>query len=146
MSLSEELKNQIKTDLMKHEGIRFEVYLDHLGLPTGGIGHLITEDNYKVGDELPSALVNKWFETDFDTAVTDCCALFLNFESHPDHVKRVLVNMAFNLGRNRLSKFKNMTTAVNEGNYPKAAIEMMDSKWYLQVGLRSKELVEIMRG
>jgi hypothetical protein len=39
-----------------------------------------------------------------------------------------------------------MTTAVNEGNYPKAAIEMMDSKWYLQVGLRSKELVEIMRG
>jgi lysozyme len=146
MSLSEELKNQIKTDLMRHEGIRFEVYLDHLGLATGGIGHLITEEDYEVGDEIPSALVDKWFEADFDTAVSDCCALFLNFESHPDHVKRVLVNMAFNLGRNRLGQFKNMATAVNEGNYPKAAIEMMDSKWYLQVGLRSKELVEMMRG
>lgn len=54
--------------------------------------------------------------------------------------------MAFNLGRNRLSKFKNMISAVNEGNYAKAADEMIDSRWYKQVGVRSKELVEIMRG
>jgi lysozyme len=54
--------------------------------------------------------------------------------------------MAFNLGRSRLSKFKKMVTAVNEGNYAKAADEMTDSKWYRQVGRRSKELVEIMRG
>jgi hypothetical protein len=39
-----------------------------------------------------------------------------------------------------------MITAVNEGNYQKAADEMIDSKWYRQVGRRSEELVEIMRG
>jgi hypothetical protein len=41
--------------------------------------------------------------------------------SHPDNVVRVLVNMAFNLGRTRLSKFKNMVAAVEEKDYVKAA-------------------------
>jgi len=54
--------------------------------------------------------------------------------------------MAFNLGRPRLSQFKNMIKAVNEGNYKKAADEMVDSRWYHQVGRRSQELVELMRG
>ena len=146
MSLSEELKNTIKTDLMKHEGIRFEVYLDTENLPTGGIGHLITDDSYSVGEEIPANVVDKWFEEDFEEAVTDCCAIFLNFTSHPENVQRVLVNMAFNLGRPRLSKFKNMVSAVNEGNYNKAADEMIDSKWYRQVKTRGVELVEWMRG
>ena len=61
-------------------------------------------------------------------------------------VIRVLVNMVFNLGRPRLSKFKNMLAAVNANDYHLAAEEMIDSKWYRQVGRRSEELVEIMRG
>jgi len=81
-----------------------------------------------------------------EVAYSDACAIFLNLDSQPTNVQRVCVNMAFNLGRNRLSKFKNMITAVNEGNYSKAADEMIDSKWYGQVGNRSKELVELMRG
>ena len=70
----------------------------------------------------------------------------MNLDSQPEDCQRVCINMAFNLGRNRLSKFKKMITAVNEGNYQKAADEMIDSKWYRQVGRRSEELVEIMRG
>ncbi len=77
---------------------------------------------------------------------TYACALVLNFAGQSKNAQRVVVNMAFNLGRNRLGKFKNFLTAVNEGNYAKAADEMIDSRWYSQVGRRSKELVEIMRG
>ena len=69
----------------------------------------------------------------------------MNLDSQPMDVQRVCVNMAFNLGRNRLSKFKNMIRYVNEGNYLMAANEMIDSKWYRQVGRRSKELVDIMK-
>ena len=86
-----------------------------------------------------------WFKEDVDEAVADCCALFLNFASLPDQVQRVLVNMAFNLGRGRLSKFKKLITAVNEGNWQKAADEMVDSRWYNQVGNRSIELENWMR-
>jgi len=143
--ITSDLEEQIKLDLTRHEGCICEVYLDHLGLPTAGIGHLIEEPGYEVGDEVSMEQVLEWFDIDYKEAVTDCCALFLNFGSLPDHVKRVLVNMAFNLGRTRLGHFKNMTKAINEGNWNKAADEMVDSKWYRQVGNRSIELVEIMR-
>jgi len=38
-----------------------------------------------------------------------------------------------------------MIRYVNEGNYLMAANEMVNSKWYNQVGRRSQELVDIMK-
>jgi len=147
MTTTSELEEQIKLDLTKHEGCVFEVYLCTEGHKTAGIGHLLEDpDEWELGDEVSSPQVLHWFQQDYKEAVTDCCAVFLNFSSHPENVQRVLINMAFNLGRNRLSKFKNMVRHVNEGNYEKAADEMIDSRWYKQVGNRSKELVEWMRG
>lgn len=144
--ISEELEVQIKEDLVKHEGCKTEVYLCSEGIPTAGIGHmLLGVDGLEVGDDVPMEAVLEWFDGDYKEAVTDCCAVFLNFASLPDQVKRVLVNMAFNLGRHRLSKFKNMIKAVNEGNWVKAADEMVDSRWYNQVGNRSVELENWMR-
>lgn len=145
-----ELFDMIKEDLVRHEGYVAEIYLDSEHLPTFGIGHLVTETDpefsWPVGTPVTDERILSAFHVDCDEAYEDACALFLNFASHPDNVQRVLVNMCFNLGRSRLGKFKNMITAVNEGNYPKAAEEMIDSKWYGQVGRRSKELVELMRG
>lgn len=146
MTLPQNLMTQIKEDLKRHEGVKYEVYLCSEGLPTAGIGHLLEDDTeYNVGDAVSKELVDEWFVVDFEEAVTDCCAVFLNFASLPEQVQRVLVNMAFNLGRTRLGQFKNMIKAVNEGNFEKAAEEMIDSRWYRQVGRRSEELVEIMR-
>lgn len=147
MTTTTELEEQIKLDLTRHEGCVFEVYLCTEGHKTAGIGHLLEHpDDWEIGDEVSIQQVLDWFKQDYKEAVQDCCALFLNFATQPDNVKRVCINMAFNLGRNRLSKFKNMIKAVNEGKYEKAADEMIDSRWYKQVGLRSKELVEMMRG
>ena len=53
--------------------------------------------------------------------------------------------MAFNLGPNRLAQFKNFKQALENNNFELAAKEMIDSRWYNQVGNRSKELVNIMR-
>jgi lysozyme len=85
------------------------------------------------------------FEEDFLDALEDAESLVEGLYNKPDAVVRVLVNMAFNIGRSRLSKFKKMLHAIEEGDYNKAADEMVDSKWYSQVGRRSKELVNIMR-
>jgi lysozyme len=144
------LIEQIKEDLVKHEGYVTEIYLCSEGYPTFGIGHMVTEDDmehtWPVGTPVTDERILQVFHDDCNAACTDASALFLNFSSHPENVQRVLVNMAFNLGRSRLGKFKNMITAVNEGNYSKAADEMVDSKWYRQVKRRGEELVEIMRG
>jgi len=144
------LIEQIKEDLVKHEGYVTEIYLCSEGYPTFGIGHMVTEDDmehtWPVGTPVTDERILQVFHDDCTAACTDASALVLNFSSHPENVQRVLVNMAFNLGRSRLGKFKNLITAVNEGNYSKAANEMVDSKWYRQVKRRGEELVEIMRG
>ena len=149
MSMKTELQEQIKEDLIRHEGYVAEIYLCSEGYPTFGIGHLVTENDpeytWPVGTPVEAERIDNAFEIDLGIAYSDACALFLNLNTHSDNVQRVCVNMAFNLGRTRLSQFKNMIKAVNEGNYRKAADEMIDSRWYHQVGRRSKELVELMR-
>jgi len=148
--LPQSLMDQIKEDLVRHEGYVTEIYLCSEGYATFGIGHMVTEEDmeytWPVGTPVTDERILQCFHDDCNDAIDDAQALILNFASHPNDVQRVLVNMAFNLGRNRLGQFKNMITAVNEGNYAKAADEMVDSRWYNQVGRRSKELVEIMRG
>lgn len=147
--LPQSLIETIKGDLTRHEGCVYEIYLDTEELETFGIGHLVTkndpEHGQPVGTEVSEERVNEAFQTDFNIAYEDACALFLNLESQPDNVIRVCVNMSFNLGRNRLGQFKKMITAVNEGNYQKAADEMINSRWYGQVKTRGVELVSMMR-
>lgn len=57
----------------------------------------------------------------------------------------VLVDMAFNMGLAGLKGFKKMLSAVEQGDYPTAAREMLNSKWAGQVGRRAVELSKIMQ-
>ena len=144
------LIEQIKEDLVRHEGYVTEIYLCSENYPTFGIGHMVTETDmeytWPVGTPVTDERILQVFHDDCKVAVEDAEKLVDNLYDHPDDVIRVLVNMVFNLGRPRLSKFKNMLAAVEAKDYVKSAEEMIDSKWYRQVGRRSEELVEIMRG
>ena len=51
--------------------------------------------------------------------------------------------MCFNLGANRLGKFKNMLKACSNEDWEEMSVQMEDSRWYGQVGRRSKELQEM---
>lgn len=138
-----------KEDIIRHEGYVREIYLDTEKLPTFGVGHLVTELDpeytWPVGSPVTDERILQAFHDDFMVALKDAQELFDDFNSHSLTVQRVLVNMAFNLGRTRLGKFKNMIAAVNDKDYSRAADEMIDSRWYRQVGRRSKELVEMMK-
>lgn len=139
----------IKEDLIKHEGYRDEIYLDSEGLPTFGIGHLIVEDDiehqWPVGTKVTAQRIDDVFLKDLKEAVDDAECLVSDLYSLPDQCIRVLVNMAFNLGRPRLSGFKNMLAAVEAKDFEEAANQMIDSRWYNQVGGRSVELENWMR-
>lgn len=56
----------------------------------------------------------------------------------------VLINMCFNIGIKRLSKFKRMWAAIEIGDFEEASRQMLDSKWARQVGKRADELAKIM--
>ena len=57
---------QLQKELAADEGCKLEIYLDHLGYPTVGIGHLITENDelygFEVGSEVSQEHVDdkKW--------------------------------------------------------------------------------------
>ena len=144
------LIEKIKEDLVKHEGYVTEIYLCSEGYATFGIGHMVTETDmeytWPVGTPVTDERILQVFHDDCKIAVEDAEKIVEDLYAHPDDVIRVLVNMVFNLGRPRLSKFKNMIAAVDAKEYDKAADEMVDSKWYRQVKTRGVELVEIMRG
>ena len=52
--------------------------------------------------------------------------------------------MCFNLGYPRLSGFKNFLGALEDKEWDKASMEMMDSKWAEQVGPRADRLKDRM--
>ena len=109
-------KDKLREELADDEGCKLEIYLDHLGLPTFGIGHL-----------------------------EDCKRLYADFDDLPEEAQLVIANMCFNLGYPRLSKFKGMKAGVDARDWQRAADEMVDSRWHDQVPNRAKRLVKRMR-
>ena len=140
---------QLRKELERDEGVKYEVYLDHLGYPTFGIGHLITDDDPEcgasVGTKIDSDRVQEAFEADVESVLSDCERLYVQFEHLPEEVKLIVANMMFNMGYTRLSKFKGMIRGVDARDWNQAADEMIDSKWYNQVTRRADRLVVRMR-
>ena len=134
--------NQLKVD----EGVVYEIYLDHLNYSTFGVGHLIKESDgeygYPVGTKVSEERVAEAFQQDLDIAINECVVLYGDgFHCWPDEVQQILVNMMFNLGRPRLSKFKNMFLHLQNEDWANAAVEGRDSKWYRQVSNRAERLM-----
>jgi len=61
---------------------------------------------------------------------------------HSIVVQSVLVNLIYNLGQLRLSKFAPTLALFKTKDYAGAAARLRNTAWYKQVGLRSIELVE----
>jgi lysozyme len=57
----------------------------------------------------------------------------------------VVTNMVFNLGMTGFTKFKKTIAAIEDGDFDKAAEEMVDSRWASQVGYRAYELADQMK-
>lgn len=140
---------RLREDLEDDEGVKFEIYLDHLDLPTFGIGHLVREDDPEYGAEVGTPVseerVVEVFESDIRITIEDCEKLYGDFHDLPDEAKLIIANMCFNLGYPRLSKFKGMKAGVDARDWNKAADEMVDSRWYRQVPNRAERLVKRMR-
>jgi len=141
----EQLREQLEVD----EGCVYEIYNDHLGYPTFGIGHLVKESDPEQGQSLGTAVsserVAEAFESDIQSVLRDCNVLYSDFHNLPEEAQQVIANMMFNLGRPRLSKFAGMKRGVDARDWNQAADEMVDSAWYRQVTNRADRLVERIR-
>ena len=129
---------QLRKMLIRHEDLRLKPYKDSVGKLTIGVGRNLDDKGITeaeamlllsndIGDALSDAKKFAWF-SDLNSPRQD-----------------VVVDMMFNLGLTRFSGFKKMIAAIEHGNFPEAADQMLDSKWARQVGLRASELSQMMR-
>jgi lysozyme len=145
--------------LIVSEGLRLQVYKDTLGIDTIGIGRNL-EDRGITKEELADLDIPT-IEHVYEYGITEADAVYLAtndvqiveeelVRAHPcvdrlDSVRQlILIDMAFNMGVPRLCKFKKMWAAVECGDYPTAAKEMLDSRWAKQVKGRATKLANAM--
>ena len=109
----DKLRKQLEID----EGVVHEIYLDHLGYATFGIGHLVRdtdpENGWEVGTAVSESRCIEAFESDIVGVLSDCEILYPDFGDLPEEAQQIIANMMFNLGRPRLSKFKGMKAGVD---------------------------------
>jgi lysozyme len=138
----EKLREQLKID----EGCVYSVYLDHLNLPTVGIGHLVTEwdEEYEkpVGTEVSEDRVNELFDKDVQVTIDECKVLFDDFDELPEEGQQIIANLMFNMGRPRLSKFVKFREAVRNRDWVEAGNQLKDSRYYTQVTTRADRLIK----
>lgn len=160
-------KDRLHAQLILEEGLRLMAYDDATGYPvppggvcrgklTVGVGHNL-DANPLTADELaavghdgrkqPITRANAIMILDNDITVA-CYELDRHVpwcESLDEIRARVMVDLSFNMGINKLMGFQHFLGYMNQGQYDHAASELENSVWYDQVGARGVRLAGMVR-
>lgn len=117
---------------------RHILYRDTVGDFTIGYGYDLSANG--ISDAIAEALLTERLAI----ADKDCHILFKNFDNLSEARQGVLLSMAYQLGRSRLMGFSKFIAAVNNGDWPLAVKEMLDSEWARQVPARAQQNANIM--
>src|SRR5581483_10707534 len=144
--LREMNRERLRKQLKVHEGVFHRVYLDSFNIPSIGVGFNLLRDDARekialIGanydrlvaraDELTDAQID---------ALLDMCI----DEAERTARERVLCDMSFNLGYTKFSHFIMLRRYVAKGNWTAASVEMRNSDWFRQVGVRGIRLAAMM--
>lgn len=131
--------NKTAVELIKlHEGLELTVYKCTAGKNTIGYGRNL-DDKGITEAEAEVMLVNDMAE--HETWLQNEFAFWGELN---EARQAVLIDMTHNLGRTGLLGFKNFIAALAVADYSKASVEMLDSRWARQVGMRAHRLSNIM--
>ena len=128
--------------LRKHEGVEKYAYKCTADKVTIGVGRNIDKSS-SMGlsdDEIDYLLSN-----DIKRVSAELIRAFPWYSELDEVRKDAMIDMCFNMGLPRLSKFKNSLAAMANGDYDIAALEFLDSNWAKQVGSRSITITDMIR-
>jgi len=140
-------KNEMFNMLKKHEGYKPQMYKDTEGHWTIGVGHLVTANEISKfkNRKLSDTEIRSLFDSDLSIAIANAKKFVPNLNTLPLPVQHAMVNMAFNLGINRLMKFKDLRQSLASKDFNKASKDMLNSKWASQVKGRAVELSNMVK-
>ena len=136
------LQEQVVSKLKSREGVVNKSYLDSLGKPTGGVGHLLSKEEqglYPEGTEIPQEVIDGWLVQDSAKAMkaAEKQAQELGVES--EEMVLALSSVNFQLGPNWNKEHKNTWKLMKQGKYEEAAEEAAKSNWHEQTPTRVKD-------
>jgi lysozyme len=131
-------KERLIKQLQRHEGLVLKPYRCSAGKLSIGYGRNLED----VG--ISKAEANMLLVNDIHKCIEQVAKLFC-FDKLNDVRQNVLINMCFNLGIYGLKKFKKFLRACELEDFTTASVEMLDSMWSKQVGIRATELSNQMR-
>ena len=134
----------LKKRIKKNEGFSKSVYLDKLGNPTIGYGHLIkNNEKFLLNKKYSTTKLEILFEKDFAEAVHSFKQHY-NSKRMNKRAQEIVIEMIFQLGIKNMLKFKKFNFFLKKNFFYLATLEMLDSKWYLQTPKRVERHIKIL--
>ncbi|MAE51115.1 MAG: hypothetical protein CMH27_04835 [Micavibrio sp.] len=144
--VNEDTWEHVLDHLLEREGYRNTVYLDSLGKPTVGVGHLVLpEDNLKVGDTISDEHVRQFLEEDakkaYKAAIEQANELGIN---DSDFVIS-LTSVNYQLGTSWRNTFSNTWQHMKDENYDQAIANIQNSLWAKQTPVRTEDFTNALQ-
>lgn len=137
--VSQEPTEEVQEHLSHREGFRRQVYLDSLGLPTVGTGHLLTREQkakYPVGSTVPDAILTQWLQEDSTKAYSAAVQMAIEIGYEDQELVNALTAVNFQLGTRWNTIHKGTWGLLKNQNWVQTAKEAADSTWFKQTPVR----------
>ena len=136
------MRDKLIEMLKVHEGVETYAYKCSENKTTIGVGRNVDKAG---GLGLSDDEVDYLLQNDIDRVVSELDSEYYWFSDLDDVRQDAMTDISFNLGQTRLRAFKKALSAMSEGDWDEAADQFMDSRWSEQVGIRAKNLTEMIR-
>lgn len=131
------MKDLLRKDLIRDEGIRLRPYKCPANKTTIGVGRNIED----IG--ITTTEAHYLLDNDIDRVFRELDANLSWWRGRPEHVQRGMANACFQLGITKLLEFRRMLSALQAGDYNTAQIEAKDSNWYRQTPARAERTIAL---
>lgn len=144
------MDQELIDQFIDHEAYRRQVYDDKTGKPIGKGSVVVGIPTVGIGRNLVHNGISQeeaiyLLENDVARFEREVRSALPWFDGLDPVRKRVLIDMAFNVGTEKLLVFQRMLGAFSRGEYSLAAQHLMDSKYATQVGRRAVHLAHMLR-
>ena len=131
-------RDDLRAQLIRHEGTRLTAYVDTVGKITIGVGRNLTDRGISVAE------ARYLLDNDINTVLNDLQTLVF-FPALDPVRQRAFCDLCFNLGLPRLKGFVKMLDAASRQDWDTAAAELLDSAYAWQVGQRAQTVATQLR-
>lgn len=129
---------RVEDMIERHEGRSLVPYKCTAGKLTIGVGRNLEARG------ISDAVANLMLQEDIELCI-DQLGRFPWYAELDEVRRNAMIDMVFNLGITRFSKFKKMIAAMKNKDYFEASMQAKDSAWYNQVGNRAVEVCAMIR-